>query len=139
MPERLFLDAAYAIALSSPNDQHNRRAVELAGEIEATGTKLITTRAVMLEIGNALSKRRYRPAAVRLLTALERDATVETISITDELYDSAFRLYRERPDKDWGMTDCISFIVMRDHNLMQALTTDEHFEQAGFVALLRDV
>ena len=60
MRNELFLDAAYAIALSSPRDQFHARAVELAEQIAQNGAKLITTRAVLLEIGNALSKQRYR-------------------------------------------------------------------------------
>jgi uncharacterized protein len=68
---------------------------------------------------------------------LEEDKTVEIVPITDELYQKAFKLFCNRPDKDWGLIDCVSFVVMRENNLSQALTTDEHFEQAGFIALLR--
>src|SRR5437660_6767481 len=67
MQAEVFLDTAYAIALSSPNDQFHVRAVELAEQLEALGTRLVTTRAVLLEIGNALSKPRYRQAAAQLL------------------------------------------------------------------------
>ncbi|HAZ31282.1 MAG TPA: PIN domain-containing protein [Dehalococcoidia bacterium] len=133
----VFLDAAYAIALSAPNDQYHEQAEMLAEQLEAEGTRLITTRAVVLEIGNALAKLRYRSAAVELLDSLEEDPIVEIIPISEELYQRAFQLYRERPDKEWGITDCISFIVMQDRDLTEALTTDEHFQQAGFRALLR--
>jgi uncharacterized protein len=84
-----------------------------------------------------LSKRRYRQAAIELLLSLEQDRTVEIVPISDELYQKAFELFCNRPDKDWSLIDCASFIVMRENNLSQALTTDEHFEQAGFVALLK--
>ena len=47
-----------------------------------------------------------------------------------------WRLYRERPDKDWGAIDCISFTIIQERNIVEALTGDRHFEQAGFVALL---
>ena len=133
----LFLDTAYAIALSVTTDAHHERAVELAEQLEARQTRLITTRAVLLEIGNALSRKRYRDAAVQLLEALEQDPQVECVPLTDELYQQAFELFRSRPDKDWGLIDCVSFVVMRQRGLTEALTTDEHFEQAGFVALLR--
>lgn len=99
---------------------------------------LVTTRAVLLEIGNALSKQRYRQAAVELLTALEQDRQVEIVPLSEELYEQAFALYRHRPDKEWGFVDCVSFIVMQERGLTEALTTDEHFEQAGFRALLRN-
>ena len=54
------------------------------------------------------------------------------------LYQKAFQLFCNRPDKDWGLIDCVSFIVMREKRLSEALTADEHFEQAGFIALLRN-
>lgn len=134
----VFLDAAYAIAVSAPNDQYHKRAVELAKQLEAEERELITTRAIILEIGNSLSKARHRQAAVDLLTSLETDPKVEIVPVSEQLYKRAFRLYRDRPDKEWGITDCISFIVMQDRGIIEALTTDEHFQQAGFRALLRE-
>lgn len=133
---KLFLDAAYAIALSSVTDQHHQKASVLAEQIETDGTSLITTRAVILEIGNALSKLRYRVAALKLLDSLEEDPNVEIVPLSEELYNRARELYRQRPDKEWGITDCISFVVMQDYGLTKALTTDEHFKQAGHSALL---
>ena len=135
MPE-VFLDSAYAIALSAPTDQYHEQAVALAERLEAEGIRLITTRAVVLEIGNALAKLRYRQAAIELLSSLEEDPAVEIIPISEQLYDRAFRYYQERPDKEWGMTDCISFIIMQDHGLTEALTPDDHFHQAGFRILM---
>jgi hypothetical protein len=98
---------------------------------------LVTTRAVALEMGNALAKARYRPASVALLSSLDRDPDVEVVPCSEELYTRAFALYKARPDKEWGITDCISFLIMEDRGISEALTTDEHFEQAGFRALLR--
>lgn len=135
---KLFLDAAYAIALAAPTDQHHARARTLADWIEAAGVLLVTTRAVVLEIGNALSKRRYRAASVALLNALEHDPAVEVVPLSEMLYAQAVRLYSERPDKEWGLTDCISFTLMRERGLSDALTADDHFRQAGFRALLAE-
>jgi uncharacterized protein len=126
MQAEVFLDTAYAIALSSSNDQFHTRATELVDQLETSGTQLVTTRAMLLEIGNALSKQRYRHAAVQLFDSLEADPTVETVSLSDEVYTRALQLYRERPDEEWGLTDCVSFLVMRDRGLTEALTTDEH-------------
>ncbi len=133
----LFLDTAYAIALSAATDAHHQRAIELADQIEMTQTRMVTTRAVVIEIGNALSKPRYRSAAVALIDALEADPLVEIVPVTEALYSEALILFRTRPDKKWGLTDCISFVVMRERGIADALTTDEDFEQAGFRALLR--
>ena len=132
----VFLDAAYAIALAAPSDQLHARALALAEQLEADRTRLVTTQAVLLEIGNALSKRRYRAAAVDLLSSLEADPAVEVVALTPELYAEAFDLYRDRSDKEWGLIDCLSFVVMTARGISEALTADEHFEQAGFRALL---
>lgn len=131
-----FLDASYAIALASPKDQCHVRAVELAQRIRSEKIGLVTTRAVMLEIGNALSKRHLRKAAVVLIEALENDANVTIVPVDDDLFNRAFQLYRSRQDKDWGLTDCISFVIMTDRRMVEALTTDDDFRQAGFIVLL---
>jgi uncharacterized protein len=137
MESKVFLDTSFAIALSVESDQHFDHAVKLSEQLETEQTRLITTTAILLEIGNALSKKRYRQAAKELLLSLQQDETVEILPITDELYQKAFELFCNRPDKDWGLIDCISFIVMREKGLSEALTTDEHFQQAGFIVLLR--
>jgi predicted nucleic acid-binding protein len=136
MPAEVFLDASYAVALSSSRDLHHARAVALAERLKQAGTQLLTTRAVVLEIGNALARLRHREAAIRLPEAIESDPQVEIVALSDDLYRQAFDLYRSRPDKEWGLTDCVSFTVMRDRGLVEALTADEHYRQAGLRALL---
>jgi predicted nucleic acid-binding protein len=137
MKPEVFLDTAYALALSSPGDVFHQQAVHLAEKIGAASVRLVTTRAIMLEIGNAFSKRRRRPAGVELRDALEADPRVEIIPLSEQLYGRAWQLFRERPDKQWGLTDCVSFIVMQDRGLTEALTSDEHFQQAGFHTLMQ--
>lgn len=133
---RVFLDTSYAVALSATTDENHARAVELADELETSGTHFITTRAILLEIGNALSKVRHRSAAIRLLTALENDPKVEIVGASDELYRRAFEIFSDRVDKEWGLIDCMSFVVMNDEGINDALTADNHFRQAGFHVLL---
>jgi len=134
----VFLDTAYAIALSATTDLFHERAIRLADQLEIAEIRLVTTRAVILEIGNALSKQRYRHAAIQLLNSLETDSHVEIVPLSEQIFRKAFQLYRERSDKEWGLTDCVSFVVMHDRGITEALTTDEHFQQAGFQALLKE-
>jgi predicted nucleic acid-binding protein len=136
--EVVFLDTSYAIALSAPTDQFHKQALRLADELEAAQARMTTTRAILLEIGNALARQRYRSAAVVLLDSLQNDPKVEIIEIGTELYQNAMNLFRNRTDKEWGLIDCISFVVMSERKLTKALTADEHFEQCGFRALLRE-
>jgi predicted nucleic acid-binding protein len=128
----IFLDTSFAIALSAITDQNHARAVELAEQIEAQNSYLVTTQAILLEIGNALSKQRYRTAAIQLLESLESDPNVEIVPLTNELYNAAFQLFRSRQDKEWGLVDCISCIVMQNRGITDVLTADEHFNQMGF-------
>jgi predicted nucleic acid-binding protein len=133
----VFLDSAYPIALFSKRDEHHRKAWELANELRTVKPNVVTTRAVTIEIGDSLSKVVYRQSAIEFLNALESDRNTEVVLLTETLYRDAFTLYQSRLDKAWGLTDCISFIVMQERGVTQALAADEHFEQAGFVPLLR--
>jgi uncharacterized protein len=133
----VFLDTSYAIALSAPTDQFHLQAILVADQLEINKTPIVITQAILLEIGNALSKQRYRLAAVALLESLENDSTVEIVSLSQSIYNSAFCLFRERTDKEWGLVDCISCIVMQEYGIIDALTSDNHFSQMGFRPLLR--
>ncbi len=135
---KVFLDTSYSIAGAVGKDEFNKRARELATQIRTKGIEIITTQAIVLEIGNALSKLKYRQSATKIIDSLESDLNTTIISLTPELYAEGFELFRNRPDKEWGLVDCISFVVMRERNIEAALTADEHFIQAGFRALLRE-
>lgn len=132
----VFLDTSYAISLSVVSDQKHGQAIALAQQLRGNKTRLVVTRAVMLEIGNSLSKARYRTAAIALLNALEFDPLVEIIELSLEDYQAALALFQNRDDKEWGLVDCISFVVMQRRGMFEALTADSHFVQAGFKALL---
>jgi predicted nucleic acid-binding protein len=132
----LFLDTSYALALIAKTDRHHSRAMDLFRQVQRRGIRLVTTRAVMLEIGNSLSKSRRRAEAIGLLKSLEADPSVEILPLSEDLFLRGFDLFRQRCDKDWGLVDCVSFVVMRDRRLRDCLTTDRHFKQAGFQALL---
>lgn len=98
---------------------------------------MITTGAVLLEIGNALSSIRHRQAGKRIIHSLRTDSMVEVIGVDDELLSRAFDLFSSRDDKECSLTDCISFEVMARRGVQDALTPDKHFLQAGFKALMR--
>lgn len=100
---------------------------------------MVTTHAILLEIGNALSRQRYRQAAIRLLQTIERDPSIDVVPVSEGLFARGLQLYCSRADKEWGLTDCVSFAVMTERGLTKALTADEHFQQCGFHALLREV
>ena len=132
----VFLDAAHVIALASVTDQYHGVARRWQGHLEQRGARFLTTQAVLLEVENALAGRRFRRGFVAAMGSLKRQSAVEVVLLTPRLFDQGLALFRERPDKDWGLVDCISFVVMRERGLGDALTADAHFQQAGFRALL---
>lgn len=138
MNDRVFLDTAFVLALASPTDQFNAKAKELSRQIKAEGISLVTTRAILIEIGDAMAGQRRRKAGITMLESLEGDDNLEIVQNSEELYSKAFYLFASLPDKEWGMTDCISFVVMKEQGISEALTTDVHFRQAGFTVLMRE-
>ena len=132
----VFLDSSFAIALSNPRDALHATARSLVTQLRTPGFRVVTTRAVIVEIGNALSRSRYREAAVTLITNFELDPDIEIVPLSEELFERAFSLFRDRSDKGWGLTDCVSFVVMRERGIGDALSADHHFRQAGFRTLL---
>lgn len=134
----VFLDTSYALALSAPHDRYHEQAVTLAEQLEADETRLVTTRAVVLEIGHVVSKIGYQQAAIEMLAALEVDRQVEIVPVSEQIYARALQLYQEQRAQTWSITDCISFVVMQERGLSDALTTGLHFQEAGFRVLLRE-
>ena len=88
-------------------------------------------------MANSLHKARSRRAFSGLWGTLRQDPDVNVLMPDTEQFVAGIALYEARPDKDWSLTDCISFVVMERQKIARALTADHHFEQAGFVALLK--
>ena len=102
----------------------------------AHGLTLVTTELVLMELADAMCKPPQREEVPALWNVVETDPAFTLVPATSELIQRGRRLYGERADKDWPLTDCVSFVVMQDHGLSEVLTADHHFEQAGFKALL---
>lgn len=133
-----FLDTSYVVALLSPKDQYHSAALEIAASFLAAPVPLVTTQAVIFEVCSSLAKPPFRKAALEFLDGLELDGAIEVVSIDQSLFTAATALYKQRMDKSWSLTDCLSFIVMSQRGMTESLTADEHFEQAGFRALLKN-
>ena len=130
----LFADTFYFIALLNPNDEAHAAADQFAGD---KSLSLITTAWVLTELADGLASTGGRLIFRQLLDDLENDARVELVLPDEQIWRRAVKLYDGRQDKQWSLTDCISFVVMKDHQITEALTADHHFEQAGFIALLK--
>lgn len=133
--DRLFLDTVFIQALLNKNDQYHNQAKILLPRVR-NALEVWVTEAVLIEVANALSAIN-RPAAVFFINQCYQTDNIKVVSVDTPLFMRALQLYQNRQDKSWGLTDCISFIVMQEQALIHAATADIHFVQAGFVALLR--
>lgn len=131
-----FADTSFWIGLSSKRDQHHHRAVAWNQFVIRTRSTVVTTEAVLLEWLNALSDVSTRRIAAESYLRVRADARIEVVPLEAELMGSAIQLYRGRPDKNWSLTDCMSFLVMERRGVTEALTRDRDFEQAGLKAMM---
>lgn len=132
MTARIFLDTGYLLALVNERDQYHQQAVELSRLYE--NSAFLTTDAVLLELGNALS-RSYKTQAIEVLEYLMNDESVTLVHLSQELFSDAFGRYCHYRDQQWGLVDCLSFVVMERYGVTQVLSFDRHFAQAGFQLL----
>ncbi len=90
----------------------------------------------MLEVGDALCSQSLRQNTANFLQNIYQLKSTKIITFSQNLLQSGLNLYEQRSDKDWSLTDCISFVVMQREQIQEAFTSDKHFEQAGFIRLL---
>jgi hypothetical protein len=128
-----FADTFYFLALLNAKDAAHQRAVEFSTSHDAA---LLTTAWVLTELADALADLRHRHVFRKAIAELRADPQTTIIPPSERLFEQGVERYNARSDKEWSLTDCISFIVMEQNGLADALSGDHHFEQAGFRALL---
>jgi predicted nucleic acid-binding protein len=131
-----FADTSFWIALSSKRDQYHAQALAWHAAVTRSGSKIVTTEAILWEWLNALADTSTRAVAAEGYRRVHVDKWIEVVPFDSELNGAAVELYQSRRDKDWSLTDCLSVVVMERCHLTEALTTDHHFEQAGMKALM---
>lgn len=131
-----FRDTSFVIALLNRSEPYHEKAKGLAAKLASTRQPRLTTTAVLLELGDGFARKGRWDLIAPFLEAAAKDPYLEVVSVDSFLIGGAARLRNARSDKDWGLTDCVSFVVMDDRAIDEALTADRHFQQAGFRALL---
>jgi len=136
LADKVFVDTSFVLALYNKNDSYHERAKALFPSL-VNRNEVWLTEAILVEIGNAFSDQN-RDAAVNFIQSCYAAPNMIVVEVSSQLLQRAITLYRDRSDKEWGLTDCISFVVMQDNDLSDALTADRHFRQAGFRAVMLD-
>jgi predicted nucleic acid-binding protein len=134
MSNACFVDTFALLAMLNPADRRHQDAMRW---MSASRRPLVITEWILTELGDALCAARTRAAFLAVERRLRADPRVQVVTSAPDLFQGGLALYAGRPDKDWSLTDCISFETMRTHGIRDALTADHHFEQAGFTALLK--
>jgi predicted nucleic acid-binding protein len=130
----VFADTFFFLAILNRADLSHQRAVTFSRHARQLR---ITTDWVITELADGLSRVGDRERFMDLYRHIQTSPAIRVVPASRELLEEALALYAARTDKDWSLTDCVSFVVMRDEGITQALTGDQHFEQAGFTALLK--
>ena len=132
----VFADTGYWVASLNPKDQLHERAKQVSKGLGQV--RILTTEMVLDELLASLSQVPSRSAAIRGVESIYANPNVEVVPQTSIQFREAFVLFKSRLDKEWSLTDCASFELMRARGISEALAHDHHFVQAGFSALLRE-
>ena len=130
----VFMDTYGLIAWINTRDAAHQ---SVKSYLHAYSGSIVTTQWVLLEFADAFSRSSTKPLAIEAIKRIHRLPMFLVVGFTPAVYQAGFDLYEARPDKDWSLTDCISFAVMNERGLSEALTADHHFEQAGYRAVFK--
>ena len=128
----VFVDTYALIAWLNPRDDAHAKVCDFLNGYRGV---LLTTEWVLMEVADALAGGKTRALVIEFLQTIRRDPNYEVLDFDSGIYDAGFKLFSSRPDKEWSLTDCISFAVMTERQLTDALTGDKHFTQAGYRAV----
>lgn len=128
----VFADTHFYLALLSRDDPAHERALREA----CLNRRIVTTEFILLELGNACARAEDHTDFIALVESLRASPRVTIIPLHSSWLERGLERMAARSDKDWSLTGCISFVVMETEGIHDALTGDDHFEQAGFKALL---
>jgi len=132
--KHLFVDTSYVLGIYNKDDQFHEQCVG-AMPVAQNAQALFTTDAILMEIGNAFSAIGRRVQGSQIIRGFLSSPQVNVEHLTPGYFERSLQLYEQRPDKQWGMVDCFSFVIMEELSLEAALSTDHHFVQAGYKIL----
>jgi uncharacterized protein len=134
--KKVFIDTAAWLALINIDDDFHKLAIKIRKKLQEEGYQFITSDFIFLEVADALTSPHTRQKTINFINRFKNLPNLEVIPVSDSLFQRGWKLYCQRLDKDWGLTDCISFTIMQKQKISLAFTSDKHFQQAGFIRLL---
>ena len=138
MAEEVFADSQGWIALLNRSDQDHAAARETMRAYARDRRRIVTTDWILAETGNGLARSDARAQFVEAIRRLQASASASIIRVNDKYFERALDMFKRASDKNWGLVDCSSFVVMRERGISEAFTNDHHFVQAGFSCSLSE-
>lgn len=135
----LFADTSGWGNLIDATQPYHSLAASLYRTARQQGRQVVTTNYILAELVTLMTSPLHipRPKIIAFIESLKASPYVKVVHVDVNLDEQAWHLFKSRQDKEWSLTDCASFVVMRQRGISEALTTDHHFEQAGFIRLLK--
>ena len=130
------VDTSGLYALLAPADSAHQPAVELLKQASQAKRVAVITDYVLSETATLLMARKARHLAQELFDMTEQSRALRIVRVDAEQFDQAKRIFLKHFDHQYSFTDCVSFAIMRELELTEALTTDRHFQEMGFAPLL---
>lgn len=136
---KLFVDTSGWASLFVTQEPFHDRSAQLFNQAIQQRHLILTSNYILSELVALLHSplRQPRSRIFEIVDAIRNAAYIETIHIDRTIDEAAWELCKQRPDKPWSLVDCSSFILMQRYGIQTALTTDHHFDQAGFIRLLK--
>lgn len=132
----IYVDNAAWVALLHQNDHYHMKATAVLAQLKSERHSLVTSDFVLIELANYFAAGRYRQNVIQFIRGLRSRSEVRIVPLSLQLLEDGWELYSRYQDKEWGLTDCISFAIMQKEGITTAFTSDHHFRQMGFQTLL---
>lgn len=137
MKQAVFADTSAWLALINEADAYHSKAKTIRNKLLRSKKHFFITSYIIVEIANSLCKTHWRSHAVKLINSIQATEFIEIVEIDKDIHEKAWAMYTSRTDKEWSLTDCTSFVVMKKYGIRDAFTNDHHFEQAGYSILMK--
>lgn len=131
----LFLDTSFIVAMEDADDQNHAKAISYWKKFKKHPERLITSTYVFDETVTFFKKKISYKKAVEVGNLLLSSPTLEMVHILHDDFENGWEMFQKYSDKGFSFTDCLSFVVMKQKGIQEALTFDDHFRQMSFTVI----
>ena len=131
----VFVDTGVWYAMADKSDQYHKKATEYTKKLVTSNINFVTTNLVVHETLMLLSRKTSKAAAIKFLDMIYSQDNIEIIENEDSIEQKAYRIFKKYADQDFSITDCLSFVIMKENRIKKAFTFDKHFKIMKFTVI----